>query len=127
MLLFVAESEPSGMLVVFGFIAIPMLVVLNGFFVAAEFALVAVRRTRVDELVGQGVPRAKAVADAIANLDRTIAATQLGITLASIALGWVGEATLSFVITPWFEFLPEKQAFFTRHALWPDLASIGST
>ena len=113
-------SEPDSGITVFtilGLVAIPLLVVLNGFFVAAEFALVAVRRTRVEELVGQGVPRAQAVADAIDNLDRTIAATQLGITLASIALGWVGEATLSAVLIPWFAFLPEDQAFLTRHAL----------
>jgi CBS domain containing-hemolysin-like protein len=98
-------------------LSIPALVLLNGFFVAAEFALVAVRKTRVDELVEQGVPRAKAVSDAIANLDRTIAATQLGITIASIALGWVGEATLASLMQPWFTFLPENQAFLTRHAL----------
>jgi putative hemolysin len=115
--LFAAETEPSGLFVVMGLIAIPLLVAANGFFVAAEFALVAVRRTRVNELVGQGVPRAQAVADAIAHLDRTIAATQLGITLASIALGWVGEATLSRIVEPWFQFLPDHQAFFTRHAL----------
>jgi len=111
------DPERSGALLILGLIAIPLLVALNGFFVAAEFALVAVRKTRVNELVGQGVPRAKAVADAILHLDRTIAATQLGITLASIALGWVGEATLSYVVEPWFEFLPAKDAFLTRHAL----------
>jgi putative hemolysin len=114
--LFATEPEPTGALLILGLIAIPVLVAANGFFVAAEFALVAVRKTRVNELVGQGVPRAQAVADAIGHLDRTIASTQLGITLASIALGWVGEATLSYVIEPWFEFLPERQAFLTRHA-----------
>jgi len=114
--IFATEPEPAGFLLLLGLIAIPLLVALNGFFVAAEFALVAVRKTRVNELVSQGVPRAQAVAAAISHLDRTIASTQLGITLASIALGWVGEATLSYVLEPWFEFLPEKQAFFTRHA-----------
>jgi CBS domain containing-hemolysin-like protein len=114
--LFADDPDPSGFLLVLGLIAIPILVALNGFFVSAEFALVAVRKTRVNELVGQGVPRATAVADAITHLDRTIAATQLGITLASIALGWVGEATLSYVLEPWFAFLPEKQAILTRHA-----------
>ena len=66
---------------------VPALVLINGLFVAAEFALVAVRRTRVEELVHQGVRGAKAVEEAITHLDRTIAATQLGITLASIGLG----------------------------------------
>jgi CBS domain containing-hemolysin-like protein len=116
-LLFAADPTTPLWLTVLGILAIPALVLLNGFFVAAEFALVAVRKTRVDELVDQGVPRAKAVADAIANLDRTIAATQLGITIASIALGWVGEATLATLMQPWFTFLPENQAFITRHAL----------
>ena len=115
--LFAVDPEATGVLLILGLVAIPLLVALNGFFVAAEFALVAVRKTRVNELVSQGVPRAQAVAAAIAHLDRTIAATQLGITLASIALGAVGEVTLSYVIEPWFDFLPEKQAFLTRHAV----------
>ncbi len=115
--LFAADPSTPLWLTILGLLSIPMLVILNGFFVAAEFALVAVRRTRVDELVEQGVPRARAVADAIDNLDRTIAATQLGITIASIALGWVGEAALASVMQPWFTFLPENQAFITRHAL----------
>ena len=83
-----------------GLVAVPLLVTLNGFFVAAEFALVAVRRTRVEELVGQGVRRAKAVQHAITHLDRSIAATQLGITLASLALGWVGEPALAILVEP---------------------------
>ena len=115
--IFAVDPEATGVLLILGLVAIPLLVALNGFFVAAEFALVAVRKTRVNELVSQGVPRAQAVAAAIAHLDRTIAATQLGIPLASIALGAVGEVTLSYVIEPWFDFLPEKQAFLTRHAV----------
>ena len=81
-------------------LAVPALVALNGFFVAAEFALVAVRKTRVEELVNQGVGGATAVRDAVTHLDRTIAATQLGITLASIALGWVGEPALARLVEP---------------------------
>ena len=85
-----------------GLAAVPVLVALNGFFVAAEFALVAVRRTRVDEMVNQGRAGAAAARDAVAHLDRTIAATQLGITLASIALGWVGEPALAALVEPAF-------------------------
>ena len=103
--------------IVAGLCTIPVLVGLNGFFVAAEFALVAVRKTRIEELVNQGVPRAKAVADAILHLDRTIAATQLGITLTSIALGWVGERALEQAIAPAFAFLPDHVAFITRHTV----------
>jgi CBS domain containing-hemolysin-like protein len=86
--------------VVLGLASIPALVSLNAFFVAAEFALVAVRRTRVEEMVRQGVARAGAVREAVANLDRSIAATQLGITLASIALGWAGEPALARLLEP---------------------------
>lgn len=113
----VFAAETPLWLTILGVLTIPLLVALNGFFVAAEFALVAVRRTRVKELVGQGVPRAKAVEHAVAHLDRTIAATQLGITIASIALGWVGEVALASAMQPWFTFLPESQALITRHAL----------
>jgi CBS domain containing-hemolysin-like protein len=88
-------------------LAVPALVALNGFFVAAEFALVAVRKTRVEEMVGQGFSRATAVQEAVANLDRSIASTQLGITLASIALGWIGEPALARLIEPlWVAVLP---------------------
>jgi putative hemolysin len=113
----VAGEEPSTTRVVVGLIAIPILVALNGFFVAAEFALVAVRRTRVEEMVNQGKVGARAVSDAVIHLDRTIAATQLGITLASIALGFVAEPALAAVFDPALGFLPEQMAFVTRHTL----------
>src|SRR5205809_517805 len=85
---------------VLGVLAIPALVALNAFFVAAEFSLVAIRKTRVEEMVQQGVRGAKTLHDAVTHLDRSIAATQLGITLASLALGWVGEPALARVIQP---------------------------
>jgi CBS domain containing-hemolysin-like protein len=75
-------------------VSIPALVLLNAFFVATEFSLVAVRKTRIEELVKQGVTSARAVEAAIINMDRTIAATQLGVTLASIGLGWVAQPVL---------------------------------
>jgi CBS domain containing-hemolysin-like protein len=90
---------------VLGLLAVPALVALNGFFVAAEFALVAVRKTRVEEMVRQGVRGARAVQEAITHLDHAIAATQLGITLASIALGWVGEPALARLTEPLFRSL----------------------
>jgi len=86
-------------------LSVPALVVLNGLFVAAEFALVAVRKTRIEEMVRHGVRGAKAAENAINRLDRSIAATQLGITLASIGLGWVGEPALARLLEPLFHSL----------------------
>ena len=78
--------------------AVALLVLANGFFVAAEFALVAVRRSRIDQLVAEGSRRAKVVQRALKELDRYISGTQLGITLSSLALGWIGEPALAAVI-----------------------------
>jgi putative hemolysin len=97
-----AAGDPPWVWAALGLLAVPALVVLNGFFVAAEFGLVAVRKTRVEEMVRQGVGGAKAVQDIVAHLDHVIAATQLGITLASIALGWVGEPALARLFEPLF-------------------------
>jgi CBS domain containing-hemolysin-like protein len=115
---FSPESEMHWIWSVLGLAAIPALVALNGFFVAAEFALVGVRRTRLEELVKQGVSGAKAAEEAVIHLDRTIAVTQLGITLASIALGWVGEPALASLVTPVIELLvPTKWAAAMAHSV----------
>jgi putative hemolysin len=98
-------------------VAVPLLVGMNGFFVAAEFALVTVRWTRVEEMVEQGRFGAIAVRDAVEKLDDAIAATQLGITFASLALGWVGEPALAHIIEPWFESLPVPWATAASHAI----------
>lgn len=74
------------------------LVLLNGFFVASEFALVAVRRTRMDQLAEAGNTSAKIVKDVTGDLDRYIAATQVGITVASLLLGGIGEHTLEPIL-----------------------------
>jgi putative hemolysin len=81
------------------------LVIGNGFFVAAEFAFVTVRKTRIDQLVAEGNRLAPAVRRAAANPDSYIAATQLGITMASIGLGWVGEPTVAAIIEPGLGFV----------------------
>ncbi len=78
-----------------GLLLIPALVALNGLFVAAEFSLVSVRKTRIEELIKRGIKSARSVEAALVRLDRSIAATQLGITLASIGLGFVGEPALA--------------------------------
>ncbi|NUO63805.1 MAG: HlyC/CorC family transporter [Gemmatimonadaceae bacterium] len=69
--------------------------VANAFFVAAEFALVGARRSRIDELARQGAGSARAAQRVLRQLDRYISATQLGITLASLALGWIGEPAIA--------------------------------
>jgi magnesium and cobalt exporter, CNNM family len=96
---------------------IVFLVLANAFFVAAEFALVAVRRTRVDELVNKRRAGALAVRHAVENLDDAIAATQLGITLASLGLGWIGEPAVADLIEPLFGFLPMRGAMAAAHTL----------
>ena len=83
-----------------GLIAIMALVFANGFFVAAEFALVTVRKTRIDQLVAEGNRTARVVRRAITDPDSYIAATQLGITMASLGLGWIGEPALARLIEP---------------------------
>src|SRR5690349_14144903 len=86
--------------------AVPLLVAGNAFFVAIEFALVTVRWTRVEQLVEEKHPGSKVVHGLVENLSDSLAATQLGITLSSLALGWVGEPTIAHSIAPWFERLP---------------------
>ena len=89
----------------------------NAFFVASEFALVSVRQTRIQQLANEGNKTAEMATKALSTLDRYIAATQLGITIASIGLGWVGEATLAKLIHPLFEFLPNVSSSFASHSV----------
>ena len=112
-----AEADPGLTWSVVGLVAIPLLVVLNGYFVAAEFALVAVRRTRVEELVNQGRAGAAGLLAAVTDLNRSVAACQLGITVASLALGFVSEPAIHSLIHPLFAQLPgDWQGPLTRVA-----------
>ena len=77
-----------------------LLVAVNGFFVAAEFALVKVRPTQLDPHIAEGSRRARLARHMLRHLDAYLSATQLGITLASLALGWVGEPAFSWIIGP---------------------------
>ena len=76
------------------------LVLMNGIFVAAEFAFVKIRPTQVNTLVERGKPGAALVQDAIENLDDYLAVSQLGITLSSLGLGWIGEPAVAALIEP---------------------------
>ena len=117
MILVLAEVDAHWSWMVLGLVAIPALIALNAFFVAAEFALVAIRRTRVEELVKQNISGAKALEHAVDHLDRSIAASQLGITLASLALGWVSEPALVRLIYPAFRFMPENWSWLSAHSV----------
>jgi putative hemolysin len=98
--------EQTPFLDALGVLAIIVFVLSNAFFVAAEFSLVSVRRTRIAELVESGQAGADVVQKALENPDRVIAATQLGITLSSLALGWVGEPALSHLLLPIVSLFP---------------------
>jgi CBS domain containing-hemolysin-like protein len=102
--------------------AVLALVLANGFFVAAEFSIVAVRKTRVDQLVAEHQRGARAVRRAVTSPDSYIAATQLGITMASLGLGWIGEPAVAALIQPLLAFLPTSLADATAHSVSVALA-----
>ena len=94
-----------------------ILVLANAFFVASEFALVSVRKTRIDQLAAEGNSAAAVVQRAVRDLDRYIAATQVGITLASLLLGGLGERALEPLLTPLFSWVPDEWLGITRAGL----------
>ncbi|MFZ3130633.1 MAG: hemolysin family protein [Desulfosporosinus sp.] len=91
-----------------------MLVGINGLFVAAEFALVKVRKTRLAELADNGSWRAQTALDVASNLDAYLSACQLGITLASLGLGWLGEPAIATLIEPLFVGFGAWSLFYTH-------------
>jgi len=101
----------------FNLFVIAILLFSNGFFVAAEFSMVSVRKTRIAQLTNEGNFSAKIVMEAITDLDKFIAAVQLGVTISSIGLGWVGEATLVRMIEPLFGFLPAHYQLAAAHTV----------
>jgi putative hemolysin len=88
------------------FVAVAMLILINAFFVAAEFALVSVRDTRIEQMVAAGVPGARAVRRLQNDLDDFLPAVQLGVTLCSLALGWIGEPLAANIFLGWLQLLP---------------------
>src|ERR1700686_2849707 len=84
-------------------ILLAAIVVLNGFFAAAEVSLVSVRRSRLKELAERGNVSARAALDLLANPGRFLSVTQVGVTLASLGLGWAGEDTLYQMLVGIFE------------------------
>src|SRR5690242_19328758 len=98
----IAEHWDSPGVLVGKLFVIAALVGLNGFFVCCEFAIIKVRGSQLDALVEEGSAKAKAVKHVRGHLDAYLSATQLGVTLASLALGWVGEEFLAHLIEPFF-------------------------
>src|SRR3989442_8158300 len=84
-----------------------LLVLANGFFVAAEYAFVRIRKTQLDELAQQGSARARLAASLVDRLDQYISASQLGVTLCSLAIGWIGEPAVAALLGPLFRWLPD--------------------
>lgn len=101
----------------FNLFLIVFLLFSNGFFVASEFAMVKVRKTRIEQLVKEGDFNAKIALEALKDLDKFIAAVQLGVTISSIGLGWVGEGTLARIIEPIFAFLPGISQNIATHTV----------
>ncbi len=98
-------------------LAVLALVLANGWFVAAEFAIISVRKTRIDQLLAEGSRMARPVRRALENPDQFIAATQLGITMASLGLGWIGEPALAALIDPLMAGLPGPLSETTSHTI----------
>ncbi len=100
-LLCVADTQTliiKALLETLNIIIVFLLVLANGFFVASEFSLVSVRRSRIQFLADTGNRRAKVLLELVDNLNAYISATQLGITLASLALGWIGEPAIAHLL-----------------------------
>jgi len=98
-------------LLLFKSVAVAMLILANAYFVAAEFALVSIRETRVEQLLEARVSGARAVRRLQHNLDDLLPAVQLGVTLCSLALGWLGEPLAAQIFGRWIGALPHAQVY----------------
>jgi len=101
-----AVLELSGQEIALRFLAVLALIAINAFFVVAEFSMVSVRRSRISQLVEAGDTQAKTVQALQRRIDRLLSTTQLGITLSSLALGWIGEDTMAVLVAWFFSELP---------------------
>lgn|SRR5574344_256409 len=103
--------------ILFNIFVVALLIFANAFFVTSEFALVKVRKTQLEQMSNEGNTSAKIALDTIANMNDMLAAIQLGITIASIALGWVGEATVVDIVEKIINICPNLAPHFTLHAI----------
>ena len=97
--------------------AVFALVCINAFFSAAEFSLVAVRQSRVRQLVEKGDARAKIVEHLLSDLSQVVSGVQVGITLASLSLGYLGEVTLAGILSPLLLAIPSPWAAIAAHTV----------
>ena len=104
-----------------------LLVGANAFFVAAEFALVSARDTKLAQLTAHGDRLARVVRTAQHDLNLYLSSCQVGITLASLGLGWVGEPAIAQTLVVWFSGLPSPFDFIARHAVAVTIAFAGIT
>lgn len=104
-------------LTLFKSVAVAMLILANAFFVAAEFALVSIRETRIEQLLDAQVPGARAVRRLQSGIEDLLPAVQLGVTLCSLALGWIGEPLAVSILLPWFGSLPHAHIYARVAAL----------
>src|SRR5215467_1879597 len=112
-------------LVLLRIILVVLLVAANAFFVAAEFAMVSVRDTRIHQLIEQHRIGARTVKKIQQRLDEFLPAVQFGVTLCSLGLGWVGEGTLAAIIQPWMGNVPYARVY--AHGTAATLAFIAIT
>src|SRR5215510_6047237 len=112
-------------LVLLRIILVVLLVAANAFFVAAEFAMVSVRDTRIQQLIEQHRIGARTVRKIQQRLDEFLPAVQFGVTLCSLGLGWVGEGTLAAIIQPWMGNVPYARLY--AHGTAATLAFIAIT
>src|ERR1700722_7025008 len=98
-------------------LAVLVLVFVNGFFAAAEYALIAVRVSHVRQLIEQGDARARVVHELLGQLDRVVSGVQVGITLTSLGLGALGESALAQMLRPMLNWLPGSRASIVAHAV----------
>ncbi|NDQ57517.1 MAG: HlyC/CorC family transporter [Acidipila sp.] len=107
--------------------AVLLLVGINAFFAAVEFSLVAVRPSRIRQLVEQGVARARVVQRLLGDMNRVVSGVQVGVTLTSLGLGILGENTLASLLRRLLDWIPYPQVALVAHAISLGLAFAGLT
>lgn len=108
-------------------VAVAMLILANAFFVAAEFAMVSTRDTRIEQLIAAKVPGARAVRRLQHDLEYFLPAVQLGVTLCSLAIGWIGEPLAAGIVLGWINLIPHPpaHAHIYAHATAATAVAIG--